>query len=76
MSVHVKAAIWRNESKRRPLRHNVTFARLYKDKEGGAWKSTHSFGRDDLLPLAKVVNEAHSRIYALPQEEPEPETEP
>ena len=53
----VKATIWRNGTEDRP-RHNITFARLYKD--GDTWKSTQSFGRDDLLVLAKVADHAHS----------------
>ena len=46
----VKATIWRNGTDEQP-RHNVTFSRLY--KEGDQWKSTQSFGRNDLLVLAK-----------------------
>ena len=49
-------------------RFNVTFGRLYRDIEH--WKSTDGFGRDDLLPLAKVADAAHSRIYELQQQEP------
>ena len=67
----VKATIWRNGTDERP-RHNVTFGRLY--KEADQWKTTQSFGRNDLLVLAKVADLAHSRIFALPQEE-EPEAE-
>ena len=67
----VKATIWRNGTDEQP-RHNVTFGRLY--KEAAQWKTTQSFGRNDLLVLAKVADQAHSRIFALPQEE-EPETE-
>ena len=67
----VKATIWRNGTDEQP-RHNVTFGRLY--KEADQWKTTQSFGRNDLLVLAKVADRAHSRIFALPQEE-EPETE-
>ena len=62
----VKATIWRNGTEEHP-RHNVTFSRLYKD--GDQWKSTQSFGRNALLVLAKVANQAHSRIFELPQEE-------
>ena len=66
----VKAAIWPNETEGR-TRHNVTFSRLYKD--GDEWKSTQSFSRNDLLLLAKVVDQAHSRIFELQQEEePQP----
>ena len=69
----VKATIWRNGTDEQP-RHNVTFGRLY--KEGDQWKTTQSFGRNDLLVLAKVADLAHSRIFALPQqEEPEAEAE-
>ena len=60
----VKATIWRNGTDEQP-RHNVTFGRLY--KEGDQWKTTQSFGRNDLLVLAKVADQAHSRIFALPQ---------
>ena len=67
----VKATIWRNGTDEQP-RHNVTFGRLY--KEANQWKTTQSFGRNDLLVLAKVADQAHSRIFALPQEE-EPEAE-
>ena len=55
----VKAAIWDN-SAGDTLRHNVTFAKIYKD--GEAWKVSESFGRDDLLCLAKVADHAHSWI--------------
>ena len=67
----VKATIWRNGTDEQP-RHNVTFGRLY--KEADQWKTTQSFGRNDLLVLAKVADQAHLRIFALPQEE-EPEAE-
>ena len=59
----VKAAIWRNDTSN-GFRYNTTFSRLYKDKEDDQWKSTDSFGRDDLLVLAKVADEAHSYIIA------------
>ena len=67
----VKATIWRNGTDEQP-RHNVTFGRLY--KEADQWKTTQSFGRNDLLVFAKVADQAHSRIFALSQEE-EPEAE-
>lgn len=57
----IKAAIWGNQTEE-GIRHNVTFERRYRD--GEEWKSTHSYGRDDLLTLAKVANEAHSWIVA------------
>ena len=67
----VKAAIWPNETEGRTW-HNITFSCLYKD--GEEWKNTQSFGRNDLLLLAKVVNQAHSRIFELQHEE-EPQAE-
>ena len=62
----VKAAIWKNETESGP-RFNVTFQRLYRDGENG-WRSTDSFGRDDLLVLAKVADQAHGWIVALSQQ--------
>ena len=63
----LKAAIWRNE-RDNGARFNVTFSRSYRDSEGN-WKSTSSFGRDDLLVVAKLADRAHSRIFALQREE-------
>ena len=56
----VKAAIWKNQTEN-GTRFNVTISRIYKD--GEQWKSTDNFGRDDLLLLAKVVDQAHSWIF-------------
>jgi hypothetical protein len=56
----VKAAVWENRTDK-GTRYNVTLARIYKD--GEEWKSTDSFGRDDLLLLAKVIDQAHSWIF-------------
>jgi len=55
----LKAAVWLNETSVGPI-HNVTVSRSYKD--GDAWKDSGSFGYDDLLPLAKALNAAHSWI--------------
>ena len=63
----VKAAIWENQAGER-TRCNVTFSKRYRDAEG-QWKTTHSFGRNDLLVLAKVADQAHSRIVELEQAE-------
>jgi hypothetical protein len=56
----IKAAIWENETQN-GTRFNVTVTRLYKD--GDEWKSSDSFGRDDLPLLAKVLDRAHSFCY-------------
>jgi len=69
----VKAAIWGNEAGER-TRYNVTFSKRYRDAEG-QWKTTHSFGRNDLLVLAKVADQAHSRIVELEQTEDSSEQE-
>ena len=55
----IRAAIWRNENENGTW-YNVTFERLYKD--GDEWKSSSSFGRDDLLVLAKVADQVHTWI--------------
>jgi hypothetical protein len=55
----IRASIWEN-AVGDTHRHNVTLSRIYKD--GDQWKSTESFGRDDLLMVAKVADRAHSWI--------------
>ena len=55
----IKATIWKNDTAA-GVRYNVTLSRLYKD--GEQWKSTESFGRDDLLVVAKVADQAHTWI--------------
>ncbi len=55
----IKAAIWENTVGEN-LRYNVTFARLFKNET--EWKASDAFGRDDLLVLAKVADQAHSWI--------------
>jgi hypothetical protein len=62
----IKAAVWRNETDN-GVRYNATFSRVYKD--GDNWKSTDSFGRDDLLLLSKVADQAHSWIFQQTQDE-------
>ena len=58
------AAIWENRLDDRRIRYNTTFQRRYRDAEGN-WRSTDSFGRADLLVLAKIADLAHTRIYEL-----------
>jgi len=67
----IKAAIWRNQGEQ-GVRYNVTFQRIYRTQEG-EWRSTDSFGRDDLLTLGKVANEAHTRVLALAAQQREQE---
>ena len=57
----IKAVVWENSADQRSF-FNVTFARTYMD-EAKKFHDTDSFGRDDLLLLAKLADEAHSFIY-------------
>lgn len=65
----IKAAVWKNETET-GVRYNASFCRIYKD--GEQWKSTESFGRDDLLVLAKVADNTHSWICMQNHEEHKP----
>jgi len=60
---YIKATIWRNtvtkDKKERTL-YNTTIRRTYKDGDG--LKDTDSFGRDDLLLVAKVADLAHTWV--------------
>lgn len=51
---NIRAAIWKNETDQ-GARFNVTVSRFYKD--GDNWKNSDSFGRDDLLVVAKVLED-------------------
>ncbi len=57
---NIRAAVWANETEM-GTRYNITVSRLYKG-EDQQWGTSESFGRDDLLLLAKVVDLAHSWI--------------
>ncbi len=56
----IKAAIWANETDN-GTRHNVNITRLYKD--GDEWKTSTSFGREELPLVAKIADMAHTWIY-------------
>jgi len=57
----IKAAIWRSDTAP-GVWFNTTFARLYKDPVTDQWRTSDSFGRDDLLLLAKVADAVHTWI--------------
>ncbi len=57
----IKASIWANKTKRGQTFHNVTVQRLFKSEDG--WRSTASFGRDDLPLVGKALDRAHSWIF-------------
>jgi hypothetical protein len=63
----IRAAVWANQTDN-GIRHNVTFSRPYKS-DGGEWQDSTSFGRDDLLLLAKVADRVHSWIFEQTQEQ-------
>jgi len=54
----IKAAVWENDKKF----YSVTFARTYVD-EAGNYHDSDSFGRDDLLLVAKLADQAHTFIF-------------
>jgi hypothetical protein len=57
----VKAAVWPQQGERGTF-YTVTFSRIYRDRDG-QWQRSESFGRDELLVLAKVADLAHSWIF-------------
>jgi hypothetical protein len=57
----IKAAIWENESDNQKF-YSVSFARGYLD-EAKNWHDSDSFGRDDLLLVAKLADQAHTFIF-------------
>jgi|GEM_PF-286354 len=65
----IRASIWANETETGTW-FNVTFDRGYRD--GDTWKSTSSFGRDDLLVVAKAADQAHTWIISQPRDQGEP----
>jgi len=61
----LKAAIWQNQvGDDGAIRYNVTFGRLYRTDDG-EWKTTRSFGLNDLLVLSKLADQVHTRVYEL-----------
>lgn len=61
----IRAAIWANESDKGTW-YNVTVTRTYRDSEDKPQDST-TFGRDDLLLVAKAADQAHSWILSQPR---------
>ena len=57
----LKVTIWRNESDKGPW-YSVVLTRSYQDAQGD-WQRSSSFGRDDLLLVAKLCDQAHSWIH-------------
>jgi len=59
----LNASIWERVTDKGTF-HSVTFERRYRDANG-EWHSTHSYDASDLLALAKLADQAHSRILEL-----------
>jgi hypothetical protein len=57
----IEVAVWRNDGEKGAF-YSVTASRSY--KQGEEWKQTESFGQDDLLALAKLLDLAHTWILA------------
>ena len=67
------ASIWENQGVNGEGKfYAVTFERSYRVGEGD-WKTTQSFGRNHLLAVAKLADQAHTRILALEQRESSPD---
>ena len=63
----VSATIWANQTKDGQTMYNVTFSRVY--KFGETLRDSSSFGRTDLLALAKLASDVHSWIAANSKKE-------
>ena len=57
----LQVTIWRNTTEN-GVWYSVNISRSY--KKGDSWKRTESLGSEDLLPMAKLLNDAHSWIVA------------
>jgi len=62
----VEATIWNNPTEKGDF-YNVTFQRRYLDKDQ-QWQTSHSYGPGDILALAKVADQAATRIMELQEE--------
>jgi hypothetical protein len=57
----IKASVWANPQET-GVRYNVTVSRLYKDNEN-KWRTSDSFGRDDIPLVRKVLDIAHTWMF-------------
>ena len=55
---NISAAIFENRTDQGTSFYNAQFQRGYRTADG--WRNTRSFGRDDLLALAKLADQTHS----------------
>ncbi len=61
---NLTVAIWNNTSANGSF-YTVTASRSY--KQGEEWKESDSFGEDDLLALAKLLDQAHTWMVQAAQ---------
>jgi len=61
---NLQATIWRNVSEKGTW-YSVTPSRSYKQGDE-TWKETDSLGCDDLLTMAKLLDQAHTWITVSP----------
>ena len=61
----IEVSIWKNEGQACSF-YSVTHRRSY--KQGDEWKESDSYGQDDLLTLAKLLDLAHTWILAQHQQ--------
>jgi hypothetical protein len=59
----LNAAIWQRTTDKTTF-YSASFERRYKDKDG-KWQSTQNYDAEDLLLLAKLADQAHSKIIEL-----------
>ncbi len=62
----IEVAVWRNDSDKGPW-FSVTSSRSY--EQGEDWKQSDNFGKDDILPLCKLLDQAHSWILNQQQQQ-------
>jgi len=60
---HIYANIWDRCIKDNTF-YSVTFGSRYRDKDGN-WQSTENYKTEDLLVLAKLVDQVHTKILEL-----------
>ncbi len=70
----MKAAVWENSAEDRTY-HNVKFARTYLDEQK-KFQDTDTFGREDLLLLAKLADQVHTFICERQAAQRSDETSP
>ena len=57
----IRASVWTNESENQESWFSVSITRVYRD--GNEWRTTTSFGRDDLPLVAKAADMAYAWIW-------------